>query len=207
VPDPISHQNGRSDRSDCQKSAIYRSYETSRERLSSPLRPCCLAHRVDTITKSDFIKTTGRYPCLVPPGTVTPKLTGQKHPTLESDFSSARTGILSSLLFSRSQKGYGTHHDQDFHPQPGVGATLTRKQLPPTSEEPSYNHPTVRTTCLKDLWRIGSVDLERSPERSSRSGTRWHRGVDRLRRLLFVSVHGRPGRCGGSGEPMTAVRV
>jgi hypothetical protein len=39
---------------------------------------------------------------LVPPGTVTPKLTGQIQQPPESDRSSARTGILSSLLFSRN---------------------------------------------------------------------------------------------------------
>ena len=96
--------------------------------------------------------TTDRYPCLVPPGTVTPKLTGQKHPPPESDIRTARTGILSSLLFSRSQKGYGTHPDQDIHPNQTVGATLFQKQTPPWSEELRYGHREVRATCRKELW-------------------------------------------------------
>ena len=85
-----------------QKSATYRSEETSREGSRVRCVLAVLAHRIEINAKSESIVTTGRYPCLVPPGTVTPKLTGQIQQPPESDRSSARTGILSSLLFSRS---------------------------------------------------------------------------------------------------------
>lgn len=93
--------------------------------------------------------TTDRYPCLVPPGTVTPKLTGQILSPPESGNSSARTGILSSLLFSRSQKGWARTTTRTFTPILSVGARLFRRQTPPWSEEPIYDHQRVRTTCLK----------------------------------------------------------
>jgi hypothetical protein len=85
-----------------QKSATYRSEETSREGSRVRCVLAVLAHRIEINAKNESIVTTGRYPCLVPPGTVTPKLTGQIQQPPESDRSSARTGILSSLLFSRS---------------------------------------------------------------------------------------------------------
>ena len=87
-----------------QKSATYRSEETSREGSRVRCVLAVLAHRIEINAKNESIVTTGRYPCLVPPGTVTPKLTGQIQQPPESDRSSARTGILSSLLFSRSSK-------------------------------------------------------------------------------------------------------
>ena len=45
--------------------------------------------------------------------------------SLESEFSSARTGILSSLLFSRSHR-LGTHRELEFYLRCGVGALLFR---------------------------------------------------------------------------------
>ena len=87
-----------------QKSATYRSEETSREGSRIRCVLAVLAHRDNINAKSESIITTSRYPCLVPPGTATPKLTGQIQQPPESDRSSARTGILSSLLFSRSYK-------------------------------------------------------------------------------------------------------
>ena len=129
-----------------QKSATYRSEETSREGSRVRCVLAVLAHRIEINAKNESIVTTGRYPCLMPPGTVTPKLTGQIQQPPESDRSSARTGILSSLLFSRSLKLAALTGTWLF----SVGLALVPRScrwlLPPLSEEPSYNRRRVRTT-------------------------------------------------------------
>ena len=104
MPNPTNHQSDRPSRSvkSEERNISFRRNEPGRP--SSPLRPCCISPPYRHQRKSESIMTTGRYPCLVPPGTVTPKLTGQIQQPPESDRSSARTGILSSLLFSRSSK-------------------------------------------------------------------------------------------------------
>ena len=104
MPNPTNHQNDRPSQSvqSEKRNISFRRNEPGRP--SSPLRPCCISPPYRHQRKSESIMTTGRYPCLMPPGTVTPKLTGQIQQPPESDRSSARTGILSSLLFSRSSK-------------------------------------------------------------------------------------------------------
>ena len=129
-----------------QKSATYRSEETSREGSRVRCVLAVLAHRIDINAKSESIVTTGRYPCLVPPGTVTPKLTGQIQQPPESDRSSARTGILSSLLFSRSLKLEALTVAMLCSDGSALVPCSSGWLLPPWSEELSYNRRRVRTT-------------------------------------------------------------